>query len=153
MNKLVKKVTGVILLVALLVTTAGTSAQAAKEVKWPYGTYKCTIKGFKNYRIDWEYASDPSVKYDQLIYLYVAGDRADTEELIQMKRVKTNTYRSKVEISGSGNEWYYKLTVTKNSVTLKQLLNGKAQTWFSYGKNGGKKLKFKIKKRLSKNVG
>lgn len=140
MSKIIKKVTGVVLMIALLVTTAGTSAEAAKRVKWPYGTYKCVSKGCKTYRIYWGYASEPTEKYPELVYMYEKGD-VDwiLEPPLQFKATnKINVY--KTEKIGKS---YETIKVSKKYLRFKEYIDGKLTgNW-----------KFKIQKRLPKNVG
>lgn len=147
MSKIIKKVTGVVLMIALLVTTAGTSVEAAKRVQWPYGTYKCTTKSYGDVRLDWQYG-DGENGYDNFVYWYYKGMRKDTEIMYAMKEVAKNTYRTKPE-RVSGKKLYFQIKVAKNSLVFKEIHGNKAIYW----DGTYPKLNFKIQKRLPKNVG
>ncbi len=141
MSKIIKKVTGVVLMIALLVTTAGTSAKAEKRVQWPYGTYKCTNKGFTDLRLEWEFG-DGENGYDNFIYIRsTMNPKDEIMETHYMKEVGKNRYRTKVT-KYQGKKSYQEIKVKKNSLVLKYVL-GKSVSKDNY----------KIQKRLPKNVG
>ncbi len=139
MSKGIKKIVGLVVLVVVLVTTAGTSAQAAKEVKWPYGTYKCTTTGCKDYRIYWEFG-DGKNGYDEFVYFYSTRNPS-LKDFYAMKRIAKNTYRTKVSKT-DGRKFYHQIKVSKNSLVYKMV----------WGKDVFK-YNYKIQKRLSQYVG
>jgi len=152
-KKSVTKVVGVIMLIAVLFTSVGQEAQAAKQIKWPYGTYVATGKqvqkvfGLKKIYLSWEYITEPTAKYPELIRIYTPGNYEHADEFV-FRKIGTNKYRSKKITS---KKHYLTLKVTKKKVIIKE-------KGFDYFMNhivseGPYNLTFKLKKRLSKNVG
>lgn len=145
MNKLVRKVTGVILLIALLVTTAGTSAQAANWIKWPYGKYKASSGFYKGFMLEWEFG-DGTGGYDNYVVIYPSDSKPMYGDEYYFKRTKTiNRYKGK-DTKNNPKKCWYTIEVKKKSLVFKEY---NRYSW----NNKVYKTTFKIKKRLSKNVG
>jgi len=154
-KKSVTKVVGVIMLIAVLFSSVGQEAQAAKQIKWPYGTYTATVKKKGKTMIDWQYASDPTVKYPESISIWFPNSSStsattfEEAERIQFKKKGTNKYESKVHIM-RGYSFYYEIKVSKKSLKIKENCDTKSIARFF---PGNKWYTFKLKKRMSKNVG
>lgn len=160
MKKQIKKVVGMLVLIAVLFTSVGQEAQAAKQIKWPYGTYECNSKkaakrvGGKNkICISWQYASDPGDSYAEIITFHRPGGYSDAlsnGDSMLFRKVGTNKYKSKTTYYQSCS-FRYEIKVYKKSLKIKEYTN--------YGGDGGlylpgkKWYTFKLKKRMSKNVG
>lgn len=139
MKILSKRILGLLLIMIIVATVTGTSAQAAKEISWPYGTYKCTTKGCEDYRILWEF-HDGKNGYDEYLCFYSTRNPS-LKDVYMMKKIAKNTYRTKVSKT-DGKKYYHQIKVSKNSLVYKMV----------WGKDVFK-YNYKIKKRLSKNVG
>lgn len=152
MKNQIKKVVGVMMLVVVLFTSVGQEAQAAKQIKWPYGTYVATGKnvryifGTKKLYLSWEFYTEPT-KYPELIRLYTAKIGYNNAEEWVFRKAGTNVYKSKPI---SGPKHYLKLTVSKNKLTIKEV-GIDANHYMFRGQRYN--FTFKLKKRLSKHVG
>ena len=152
--KHLKKFIGLLLIAILLVTSVGTSVQAAKWITWPYGTYKGSTKKLKNERLEWYFATDAPDEYDQCILLYEKGYKKNGWDLLFKKTKTVNKYKSDIYLwpyddNGDYNgQFYCTITVKSKSLILK---------WYDLKKNGKYKLydtdKYKIQKRMNKNIG
>ncbi len=154
MKNQIKKVVGMVLLVAVLFTTVGQEAQAAKQIEWPYGTYQ--MKGNKKVRLFWQYATEPTVKYPELIQIWDTrgGWTKEDPYRISFKQAGVNKYKTKVLYPTGKTKVVYELKSYKNSLKIREISK--------YGDNFsatgllpkvGKWYTFKLKKRLSRNVG
>lgn len=155
MKNQIKKVVGMVLLVAVLFTAVGQEAQAAKQIKWPYGTYTAKVKKSGKTMISWQYATDIEIKYPECIRIWFpnSSDTSATTyedaEHLQFKKVGTNKYESKLYMMRSYS-FYYEIKVSKKSLKIKEYCDTKGVARFF---PGNKWYKFKLKKRLSRNVG
>lgn len=144
------------MLVVVLFTSVGQEAQAAKEVKWPYGTYVATGKQVtklywtKKLYLDWQYYTEPTAKYSELIRIYTSKSDCDnlkpSEEWV-FRKIGSNKYRTK---RLDADNHYLRLTLTKKKAVIKEIGRNDYNYLF---KEGPYNLTFKLKKRLSKNVG
>lgn len=142
-----------VLLVAVLFTTVGQEAQAAKQIEWPYGTYQ--MKGNKKVKLFWGYASEPTVKYPESIDIWDGyAWTEDQPHQINLKLVGVNKYKSKVMYPTWKTKVYYEIKVYGKSLKIREVskfgdkagatsLLSKTNKWYT----------FKLKKRLSRNVG
>lgn len=158
MKNQIKKVVGVMMLVVVLFTSVGQEAQAAKQIKWPYGDYVATGKnvrnlyGIKKLYLTWGFYTEPTIKYPELIRIYTNkenfdNDNTDACEEWTFRKIGTNKYRTK---GICGPNHYLKLTVYKNKLTIREVGIGAGKYLF---REGPYNFTFKLKKRLSKNVG
>lgn len=153
MKNQIKKVVGMVLLVAVLFTTVGQEAQAAKQIKWPYGIYQCTKKlGGKVPKLDWQFYTDYDA-YPEFIQIWGTNVYLNTTReypyKMALKKIGTNLYESEADVMYNIGK-YYRVKVYKKSLKIKEftetgrgLLFPKTNKWYT----------FKLKKRLSKNVG
>lgn len=156
MKNQIKKVLGVMMLVAVLFTSVGQEAQAAKQIKWPYGTYVATGKQVtklywtKKLYLTWGFYTEPTIKYPELIRIYTSKSDCDNLKAYEeytFRKIGTNKYRTK---RLDADNHYLRLTVTKNKAVIKEI----GRNDYNYlVKEGPYNLTFKLKKRLSKNVG
>lgn len=153
--KNLKKFIGLVLAAILLTTSVETSANAASWIKWPYGTYKGTGSN-KSLKLDWGFISNPDYflthneKYDQTVQVYYlySGERYsyydEASSMVFKKTKTTNKYKSKqYGMKGARNvPRYFTITVKSKSLVFKEYYDGKKVDT----------IKFKLQKRLSKNV-
>ncbi len=144
--KNLKKFIGLLLIAILLVTSVGTSAEAAKWNNWPYGTYKriTNDKYMKNERLDFGFGTDGVGNYPDSIWIYFKDDLGSGEGYA-FKRTKTvNKYKSKYyPLRGdSKKSRYFTLKVSGKKIILKEVYYGKVIDT----------TKYKLIKKLSKNI-
>ena len=143
------KVVGVIMIVAVLFIYVGKEVQAAKQIKWPYGTYVCNNKKVKSefggkLKLDWGW--DEFGDYIRIIPPSYLGAGDD----FSLYKVGTNKYRSKA-IRGNKNH-YLIIIVSKTKLVMKEHMGGDEPYYcrYTYAKLN---FTFKLKKHLSRNVG
>lgn len=153
--KYLKKSLGLVLAAILLINSVGISANATSWIKWPYGTYKGTGSN-KSLKLDWGFISNPDYflthneKYDQEVQVYYlsSGEKYsyyDEATSMMFKKTKTtNKYKSKqYGMKGARKvSRYFTITVKSKSLVFKEYYDGKKVDT----------IKFKLQKRLSKNV-
>ncbi len=137
MNKIIKKMLAVALLLILMVFYTGQSVQAAGII--PYGTYKCNKKGYdgEKYKItlEWGFYTDP---VDDYINILGVG------EIISgtLEKVGTNKYYF---IDEYDSNHYLILKVYKKKVVMKE----KGRNGYNYFVKG---LKFNMTLKLKKHL-
>lgn len=149
MKKQIKKVVGIMVLIAVLFTSAGQQAQAA-QIKWPYGTYVATGKqvkkvfGAKKLYLDWQFCDN---NYPELVRIWANYSSFENAEMFLFRKIGTNKYRTK-KLDMTNH--YLMLTVSKKKAVIKEV----GRNSYNYlVKEGKYNFTFKIKKRLSKHVG
>ncbi|MCX4327724.1 MAG: hypothetical protein OSJ45_10585 [Lachnospiraceae bacterium] len=141
MEKIIKRILSVLLLLVLITSYAGQNAQAAGIV--PYGTYKCNKKGYDGVKykmtLEWQFTSDSG---DDFINILCDGERIITEAL---DKVGKNKYYL---VDEADYDHYLILKVYKNRVVMKE----KGRNGYNYFVKGIKfNMTFKLKKRLDLN--
>lgn len=152
MGKIIKRIIGMVLLVALLSTSMEQEVQAAKHIQWPYGTYKYNSKEFGTMNLFWQFG-DGDNGYDNFVSIY--DDGSNEKDGIQLAFKQTggllsNTYRSR-NIYGD-KKHYFTIKVRSKSLVLKEHYKMSGEKDDSYFKPNFKAV-FKLKKRLPKDVG
>lgn len=154
--KNLKKIIGILLALALVVTsvTAGTmKAQAYDYDAWPYGTWKCTDEYLTNCRIAWQFATEVEDNYDECVMMYTGSfnKALETNDWMMFKKIAKNKYKSKkYKFDGTNDKFYCVIKRNGNKMTL---------YWYDYSKKKKKYIKsktvnhYKRIKKLSHNVG